>query len=279
NAFVEGDDGGSVIVSGSIIAEQSNIAEHSKATLYLDEVSNAGGTTPGRLAAEDGGTLEIEGLSSNLGTIAAGVGSTVKVDGALVEDPSGVLSVDVRGTARDKFGQIEVADAARLAGTLEVNQVGGYVPAAGDRIPVITYKGGYSNSFSAIQSTPQGLFTATPKASEVDVSAASAVSAPQVTPSGSTNTYTVGGSPVPVDSGIMVTSSDTDLTGATLTIENFEAGDTLTWSAPSGITGSYNAGILTLSGSATVRLVRRHAGQPDRQRLRPVAPRAEPSSN
>ena len=49
-----------------------------------------------------------------------------------------------------------------------------------------------------------------------------------MTTSGSTGqTFTLGGTAKAVDSGVTVTSSDTDMTGATETITNFQAGDTL----------------------------------------------------
>ena len=80
-----------------------------------------------------------------------------------------------------------------------------------------------------------------------------AIAAPVVTPSGTTNTFTVGGAAVAVDSGVTVSSNDTDLTGATVTISagTLQSGDTLHFTNQNGITGSYSGGVLTLSGSAT----------------------------
>ena len=74
-----------------------------------------------------------------------------------------------------------------------------------------------------------------------------------MTPSGTTNTFTLGGSAVAVDSGVTVTSYDADLTGATVTISagTLQSGDTLNFTNQNGITGSYAGGVLTLSGSAT----------------------------
>ena len=77
------------------------------------------------------------------------------------------------------------------------------------------------------------------------------IAAPVVTPSGTTNTFTLGGSAVAVDAGVTVTSSDADLTGATVTITNYQTGDTLNFTNQNGISGSYSGGVLTLSGSAT----------------------------
>jgi uncharacterized repeat protein (TIGR03803 family) len=74
-----------------------------------------------------------------------------------------------------------------------------------------------------------------------------------VNPSGTTNTFTIGGSAVPVDAGVTVSSYYTDLTGATVTISagTLKSGDTLNFTSQNGITGSYSGGVLTLSGSAT----------------------------
>ncbi len=74
-----------------------------------------------------------------------------------------------------------------------------------------------------------------------------------VTPSGNSATYTLGGPAVAVDPGVMATSNDGDITGATMTINNEQTGDTLNFTSQNGITGSYNSGTgaLTLTGSAT----------------------------
>ena len=74
-----------------------------------------------------------------------------------------------------------------------------------------------------------------------------------VTASGTTSTFTVGGAAVAVDSGVTVSSYDTDLTGATVTIsaDTLQAGDVLNFTNQNGIGGSYSGGVLTLSGSAT----------------------------
>ena len=79
---------------------------------------------------------------------------------------------------------------------------------------------------------------------------------PVVTPSGTHANYTLDGSAVAVDPGVTVASSDTDLSGATVTISagTLQSGDTLSFTSPvgSGISGSYSGGVLTLSGSATI---------------------------
>ncbi len=71
------------------------------------------------------------------------------------------------------------------------------------------------------------------------------------TSSNTGHTFTLGGSAVAVDSGATATSYDTDLTGASMTIVNYQSGDSLNFTNQNGITGNYSAGVLTLSGSAT----------------------------
>ena len=54
-----------------------------------------------------------------------------------------------------------------------------------------------------------------------------------------------------VDLGIAVSFSAPDLTGATVTINNYQSGDTLSFTTQNGISGTYSSGMLTLSGVAT----------------------------
>jgi len=79
---------------------------------------------------------------------------------------------------------------------------------------------------------------------------------PSVAASG-TATFTGGGSPVPLDSGVTVSDPDSGgtLTGATVSISGgFINGDLLNFANQNGISGSYNAatGTLTLTGTASL---------------------------
>ena len=79
-----------------------------------------------------------------------------------------------------------------------------------------------------------------------------AIAAPVVTAHQATKNETAGQT-VTVDSAVTVTSFDTDVTGATMTISagTLQAGDTLHFTTQNGITGVYSGGVMTLSGSAT----------------------------
>ena len=75
-----------------------------------------------------------------------------------------------------------------------------------------------------------------------------------MTTSGNTGqTFTLGGSAVAVDSGVVVSSTHTDITGASMQITpgTYQTGDALNFTNQNGISGVYSAGLLTLSGSAT----------------------------
>jgi hypothetical protein len=85
-----------------------------------------------------------------------------------------------------------------------------------------------------------------------------ALTLPVVVPGGLLVTYRVGDAPVVVASGLSVTGSSAQLSGATVTIGVKSAGDVLSW-APSAATGAitlvgYDAGTgtLTLTGDGTV---------------------------
>ncbi|MFB1294841.1 Ig-like domain-containing protein [Mycobacterium sp. pW049] len=79
---------------------------------------------------------------------------------------------------------------------------------------------------------------------------------PLVVTSGVNLSYTAGNSAVTVDSGVSLLDLDSSsLQGATVRISGgFASGDVLTFSAPSGIAGNYNAGtgVLTFTGNASI---------------------------
>src|SRR3989442_299564 len=78
--------------------------------------------------------------------------------------------------------------------------------------------------------------------------------APVVT-AGATLAYTEQGAAAVIDNTItLADADDTQMAGATVTIGNFVAGDTLTWTNAGSVTGAYNAGtgVLTLSGTDTL---------------------------
>jgi hypothetical protein len=77
---------------------------------------------------------------------------------------------------------------------------------------------------------------------------------PVLSGAGNTSTYTSGGVAVVIDNALAASDPDNlKLASATVTITgNYQTGDVLGFTNQNGITGSLNAGVLTLSGLATV---------------------------
>ncbi|HEX4143301.1 MAG TPA: hypothetical protein VHY91_07105, partial [Pirellulales bacterium] len=122
---------------------------------------------------------------------------------------------------------------------------------AGDTIDLVTWGG-------PDWYDPEGINVA-PTYLAASISTSSITPAPGLAPSGTSNTFTLGGSAVAVDSGLTVSSSETDLTSAQLTIgTGFQSGDMLnytntTFGGQNVISGSYDSatGVLSLTGTAT----------------------------
>ena len=97
-------------------------------------------TNNGTSHALNGATLSINNLASpQSGTIGAGVGSTVTINGNITEGATGVINVDIGGTAAGQFGKISITGAATLAGTLTATIVNGFAPIVGNSFQVIAY--------------------------------------------------------------------------------------------------------------------------------------------
>lgn len=77
--------------------------------------------------------------------------------------------------------------------------------------------------------------------------------APQVATSSGSASLTEGGAPVAVDPGLTVADvDDTELEGATVSIGSALAEDALLFTDQNGITGTYDTGVLTLDGTASL---------------------------
>lgn len=119
-------------------------------------------TNEGTLAATNGGTLRIATLATNRGELHAGVGGQIQLDDDLPQDPNGLVSIDVSGTATDQFGRIIIADEARLAGNLQLDFVNGFAPQSGDSFSILSYAS-FVGKFAGVNvSGLQGGLVATP---------------------------------------------------------------------------------------------------------------------
>ena len=155
-----------------------------------------------------------------------------------VEDSNGTINPTYNGTVTLSLDNNP--GGSTLSGTLSVTAVNGVATFSG--LSLNNPGSGYT-----LQSLAGGLSTATTGAFQV------APDAPVVTASGSTAQYTAGAGAVAVDGGLTVSSDDQDVTGATMTISagTLQSGDTLNFTNTPQITGLYNSGTLTLTGTAT----------------------------
>jgi hypothetical protein len=86
------------------------------------------------------GFVQNGGPADSALTIAAG-GRLVTNDD-YVQLPNGTLGIGIGGTSAGQFGSLVAGDVAILAGTLELELAGGFIPSAGDAFPIITAAGG-----------------------------------------------------------------------------------------------------------------------------------------
>ncbi len=96
-------------------------------------------TNEGVLAATNGGTLQVNNLGQNSGTIEAGASSTVTINGNLTQELDSTIEVAVDGALANQLGRVNVTGGATLAGTLRVTTVDGFVPALGQSFQVMTF--------------------------------------------------------------------------------------------------------------------------------------------
>jgi hypothetical protein len=101
------------------------------------------------------GTLNLTNPSANSGSITVAPGALVSITGNFTEGATGVLTVQVGGTATSQFGRITVSSAATLAGTLTIVLVNGFTPSAGDQFTIIT-DASQSGTFDTVNSPGLG---------------------------------------------------------------------------------------------------------------------------
>ncbi len=87
----------------------------------------------GSMGAENGGQLRVTNLAPNNGTLRAGAGGLLTVNGDFTQAASGTVVVEFGGLATSQFGQLDVA------GTLDVDLVNGFVPVLDDRFRFMTF--------------------------------------------------------------------------------------------------------------------------------------------
>ena len=90
------------------------------------------------------GTLSGSGTFTNGGTLAPGDGlkkaGDLNVSGSYTQGSSGALTIDLGGTiANTKYDVLNIAGAATLAGTLNVDLISGFTPVVGNSFTIMNY--------------------------------------------------------------------------------------------------------------------------------------------
>ena len=258
---------------GTVFAINTNGTGYQE--LYSFPGGTGGGSDPGAGLTADGsalfGTAGFGGNSNNEGVLFSISGVTVTPSGATntftasgpavaVDSGVGVLATDTGLTGatmtinNDQSGDVlnftnqngisgsYTGGVLTLSGSATVAQ---YQAALQSVTFSTTSTVGTARSISIVAT--DGSLESNPAAETVDVD----IPAPIVSSHQASVSVTAGAA-VAVDSALTVTSIDSSVTGATVTISNYVSGDTLQYTAVSPISiVSNTAGVLTLSGTAT----------------------------
>ena len=118
--------------------------------VYFDDLE-LGPTPPGA----QGPSKLVAGSISNSGTLSVGPANTVTIGGALTQTSTGILDIQLGGApATGKFGFVNAAGTATLAGTLKADIVDGYSPSTTDVFTPIEFAS-ESGSFAG-ETLPSG---------------------------------------------------------------------------------------------------------------------------
>ena len=162
-------DTGQLAITGGWLDAREQVVIGSNASTCTLALSGGRLATP-RLSKGSGSTFSFTGgilqtqlvefdLEVNGGTLAPGQVSngngpgTIHVLGDLIFH-SGVLEIEIGGTALGEFDRVEVDGVTALGGTLKVLPVnlgdGVYVPQSGDQFPFLSSSGGSEGTFDAL---------------------------------------------------------------------------------------------------------------------------------
>jgi hypothetical protein len=146
---------GDVLNFGSVV-----VGGNSQATFY-DDVTNSGTLNVARgSTAVFFGTLSGNGNAGSgdvqaLGDLAPGASPGImQFGGDLQLGPLTQLNIELGGVeAGAQYDRLDIAGAMALAGTLDVDLLGGFMPAADERFTILTY-GSHTGTFSTVSLPP-----------------------------------------------------------------------------------------------------------------------------
>jgi outer membrane autotransporter protein len=155
--------------AGAVSNNSALVFDHSESILVTNQISGSGSLTQagtgslilsnantysGSTWVNNGGTLSVlnsnalgsGGLNLVNGTLMLGTGIVVNVGGSYTQSVNGTLEVAIGGT--NAFGQLNVAGAASLDGTVHVAQANSYVPEHNDTFVLVAASNGVTGTFS-----------------------------------------------------------------------------------------------------------------------------------
>jgi len=235
--LVLADIGSAMYVTGTSAAQDAN--NNIDLTWNMDDVL---GLTA--LTASDFQVVNLTPVVTGLNANSGSAGNTIVINGQNFSGSAGHLAVFF-GTA-----------AATSVTYISDSQISAVVPSGTGTVNVTVQSGvnetDPNNPQDNVNAPIFGYGTSAISAADQFSFGSQTVAAPVVTaPVHSGNTFTLGGLAVAVDTGVTVTSSDPDITGASETIVSPQTGDALHFTNQNGISGSYASSVLTLSGTAT----------------------------
>jgi hypothetical protein len=130
----------------SVANQGAIIANHSLGEIVVTGISVS---NTGLFEAIDGGTISVNALTSNPGTISAGNGGRVIVESDLPLEATSQIQIGILGTDTGTIGRIEVTGDAVLAGELTITFAEGMVLNSGDTYEIMSYAS-QTGTFSAM---------------------------------------------------------------------------------------------------------------------------------
>jgi len=127
---------GTVGISSADLVNQGRIVATAGASVT---VTGKTVTNEGTIEAGTGGSVTVSALQPHSGTLAVGAGGSITVNGNFIQNPGGVVDIDIGGTASNTFGRLIVTGNANLAGTLNLFLVDGFEPVLGNSFRILTF--------------------------------------------------------------------------------------------------------------------------------------------
>ena len=142
-----------VFASGSTSMLNGNLGLGNQETVIEAGAAFSGGGALVNLATHnlrllDGADVDV--LVRNQGAMAIGAspGQVTGLD--FVQDASGVLQIELQGTALNDFDRLDLTGQAQLDGELDVSLIGGFNPALGDSFTILSALVGVSGQFATL---------------------------------------------------------------------------------------------------------------------------------